>query len=67
MTASEDFSYYLLHKPGCFYMLGTKRPGENQALHTADFNYNDSIIGTGAYMFIRIIEDRLRCKFPFKE
>jgi len=48
-------------------MLGTKRPGENQALHTADFNYNDSIIGTGAYMFIRIIEDRLRCKFPFKE
>jgi metal-dependent amidase/aminoacylase/carboxypeptidase family protein len=59
MTASEDFSYYLLNKPGCFYMLGTKRPGENYVLHTSHFNYNDSLIATGAYMFLRIVEDRL--------
>ena len=24
ITAAEDFSYYLLERPGCFYMLGTK-------------------------------------------
>ena len=67
MTAAEDFSYYLLAKPGCFYMLGTKKPGENYVLHTSHFNYNDSLIATGAYMFLRIVEDRLQVKFPFKE
>ena len=66
MTASEDFSYYLIDKPGCFYMLGTKRQGENYVLHTSHFNYNDSLIATGAYMFLRIVEDRLQVKFPLK-
>jgi metal-dependent amidase/aminoacylase/carboxypeptidase family protein len=66
MTAAEDFSYYLKERPGCFYMLGTRRPGENYVLHTSHFNYNDSMIATGAYMFLRIVEDRLGCKF-FKD
>ena len=27
MTASEDFAYFIQEKPGCFFTLGTKKPG----------------------------------------
>jgi len=60
LTASEDFSYFLLEKPGCFYMLGIKRPGENYSLHTSYYNYNDSMIASGGLLFVRIVEDRLK-------
>jgi hippurate hydrolase len=59
MTAAEDFSYYLQHRPGCFYMLGTQKPGEKYILHTSHYDYNDSLIASGALMFVRIVEDRL--------
>ena len=59
MTAAEDFSHYLEHKPGCFYMLGSKKPGENYSLHTSFYDYNDTIIASGALIFVRILEDRL--------
>jgi hippurate hydrolase len=59
MTAAEDFSYYLMERPGCFYMLGTQKKGENYVLHTSHFDYNDSLIASGALMFVRIVEDRL--------
>lgn len=59
MTAAEDFSYYLQERPGCFYMLGIRKPGENYVLHTSHYNYNDSMIASGAYMFVKIVEDRL--------
>ena len=61
LTASEDFSYFLEAKPGCFYMLGIKRPGENYSLHTSFYDYNDSMIASGGLMFVRIVEDRLGC------
>jgi hippurate hydrolase len=62
LTASEDFSYFLEERPGCFYMLGIQRPGENYCLHTSYFDYNDSMIASGSLMFVRIIEDRLGAK-----
>lgn len=62
LSGAEDFGFYLKEKPGCFYLLGTKRPGENYALHSSCYDYNDSLLATGACMFLRIVEDRLRCK-----
>ena len=62
MTAAEDFSFYLLERPGCFYALGTKREGEDYVLHTSHYNYNDSLIASGALMFVRIVEDRFGVK-----
>ncbi len=59
LTASEDFSYFLEERPGCFYMLGIKQPGENFHLHTSYFDYNDSMIASGGLLFVRIVEDRL--------
>ena len=30
-----------------------------QVLHTSDFDYNDDMIATGAFMLLRIVEHRL--------
>ena len=63
LTASEDFSYYLQEKPGCFWMLGTKKAGEpTKILHTSTYDYNDSVIGSGSYLYVRLVEDRLGAK-----
>ena len=62
LTASEDFSFFINEKPGCFYMLGIKRPGENYCLHTSYFDYNDSMIASGGLLFVKIVEDRLGAK-----
>jgi hippurate hydrolase len=59
LTASEDFSYFLQEKPGCFFIFGTKKAGENYVLHTSHYDYNDSVIGTCAYFYVRLVEDRL--------
>ena len=29
-------------------------------LHTSTYDYNDDLIATGAYFFIKIVEDRLK-------
>jgi len=63
MTTGEDFSHYLQHRPGCFYALGTMREGEKlKTLHTSNFDYNDNLIATGAYFYLKIVEDRLNVK-----
>ena len=41
-------------------MLGTLKPGsEPKTLHTSDFNFNDDLIASGGYFWVRLIEDRL--------
>ncbi|CDW83506.1 amidohydrolase [Stylonychia lemnae] len=64
LTASEDFSYFLEEKPGCFYMLGLKRPTDNtnKSLHTSNYDFNDDMIAYGGYFYTRIVEDRLDVK-----
>jgi hippurate hydrolase len=61
LTASEDFSYFLQKKPGCFWMFGTKKPGEfpEKVLHTSTYDFNDNLISSGGYFYIRLAEDRL--------
>jgi len=44
-------------------MLGTMKAGEpTKILHTSTYDYNDSMIGSGAYFYIRLVEDRLGIK-----
>ena len=63
ITASEDFSYFLQEKPGCFWALGTMKPGSKpRTLHTSDYDFNDDMLATGGYFYIRLIEDRLNVK-----
>lgn len=48
LTASEDFSEYLLHVPGCFFLIGA---GINSALvHTNKFDFPDEVSTTATLM-----------------
>ena len=63
MTASEDFAYFIQEKPGCFFTLGTKKPGSQpRTLHTSDYDFNDDLVATGGYFWVKLIEDRLQVK-----
>lgn len=54
VTGSEDFAYYLQHKPGCFLRLGN---GEDCAmLHNAKYDFNDNNLTTGAAYWARLVE-----------
>jgi len=36
------------------------KEGESlKTLHTSNYNYNDDLIATGAYFYLRIVQDRL--------
>jgi hippurate hydrolase len=64
LSASEDFSYFINEKPGCFFALGTLKPGHTpRTLHTSTYNFNDDMVATGGYFWLRVLEDRLNCKF----
>ena len=63
LMASEDFSYFLKAKPGCFFALGTLKPGKTpKTLHHSDYNFNDDMVATGGYFWTRLVEDRLNVK-----
>lgn len=57
VTGSEDFAYYLLHKPGCFLRLGN---GEGSAmLHNPKFDFADGNLTIGAAYWTRLVETYL--------
>jgi hippurate hydrolase len=60
-TPSEDFSYFLLERPGAFWLLGTKRK-EDETLHSNTYDFNDQCLSTGGLFWVRLVEDRLNCK-----
>ena len=63
LCASEDFSYFLHEKPGAFFALGTMKPGSKpRTLHTSDYDFNDDMVATGCYFWVRLVEDRLNIK-----
>ncbi len=54
VTGSEDFAYYLLHKPGSFFRLGN---GEDGAmLHNPHYDFNDEILTVGAAFWTRLAQ-----------
>lgn len=52
----EDFSYYALKVPACFYLIGLSEPGRTPypGLHTPGFDFNDKAIGIGMEMMCRL-------------
>lgn len=57
MMAAEDFSEYLRHVPGCFFLVGTgKMTG---AFHTTSFLFNDDILSVAANVFCKAIVNSL--------
>ena len=54
IPGSEDFSYFLEHKPGCFLRLGN---GEDSAiLHSSKYDFNDGSLTVGAALWARLAE-----------
>jgi hippurate hydrolase len=54
VTGSEDFAYYLQHKPGCFLRLGN---GETAPmLHNANYDFDDNNLTVGAAYWTRLVE-----------
>ncbi len=53
---SDDFSYFLSKIPGIYFFLGVKN-GENQKLHTPNFNPDERALNTGFNLYKFIIEN----------
>jgi hippurate hydrolase len=64
---AEDFSFYLLEKPGCYFVIGNgdgaHRLGGHGAgpcmLHNPSYDFNDELIPLGASMWVRLAESWL--------
>jgi hippurate hydrolase len=61
---SEDFSYFLQEKPGCYFLIGNG-DGEHRLgghgmgpcmLHNPSYDFNDELIPLGATAWVRIAE-----------
>ncbi len=54
VTGSEDFAYYLQHRPGCFLRLGN---GETSPMvHNASYDFDDANLTLGAAYWTRLVE-----------
>jgi hippurate hydrolase len=52
-TASEDFAFYLHHRPGSFFFVGN---GEGAPLHSPEYRFNDDIIAPAATLWVALAE-----------
>jgi hippurate hydrolase len=61
---AEDFSYFLLEKPGCYFLIGNG-DGEHRdgghglgpcMLHNPSYDFNDALIPLGGTAWVRIAE-----------
>jgi amidohydrolase len=65
--AAEDFSYYLLAKPGCYFLIGNGDGNHNSGghdagtcmLHSPNYDFNDELIPLGGSMWVRLAESWL--------
>ncbi len=64
---SEDFSFYLLQKPGCYFVIGNGLGGHRDQghgigpcmLHNPSYDFNDVLIPIGASLWVKLVEARL--------
>ena len=55
-TGSEDFSYFLQERPGCYFNLGTGQPG--MFIHQSNYDFNDSMIAYGGLLWVAWVKYR---------
>jgi amidohydrolase len=56
-TWGEDFSYYLQHKPGAFFLLGSgnQAKGIHEPLHSARFNVDERCLSVGVALMAQLV------------
>lgn len=52
---AEDFSYYLLQRPGCFFFVGAALPGEIRGHHKSVFDFDERALQISASMFVGLV------------
>jgi hippurate hydrolase len=57
IAASEDFAVMLQACPGCYLFIGNGEDGPS--LHSAEYDFNDQSLGTGASYWVRLVEKYL--------
>lgn len=55
--ASEDFSYFLRHRPGCFFFMSSSRVGD-EVLHTNKYDPDDELINYASEIYLKLVFDR---------
>ncbi len=61
---AEDFSYFLLEKPGCYFMIGNGDGAHREGghglgpcmLHNPSYDFNDDLIPLGGSLWVRMAE-----------
>jgi amidohydrolase len=69
---AEDFSFYLLEKPGCYFLIGNgdgshRFDGHGAGpcmLHNPSYDFNDELIALGGSMWVRLAEKWLQAPPP---
>jgi hippurate hydrolase len=69
---AEDFSYYLLEKPGCYFLIGNGDGSHREGghgmgpcmLHNPSYDFNDELIPLGGSMWVRLAEAWLNSPRP---
>jgi hippurate hydrolase len=69
---AEDFSYFLLEKPGCYFLIGNGDGSHREAghglgpcmLHNPSYDFNDDLIPLGATLWVRLAEAWLNAPRP---
>lgn len=58
---TEDFAYYLQHKPGNYIALGTGKAGakDYNDIHSAKYDFNDAALPIGASYWVNLVEKAL--------
>lgn len=57
---SEDFSFMLHEKPGCYVWLGNGSSDGDCLLHNPHYDFNDEILTVGASYWVKLVERILR-------
>ena len=69
---AEDFSFFLLEKPGCYFLIGNGDGAHRQGghgmgpcmLHNPSYDFNDELIPLGATAWVRLAEKWLGTPRP---
>jgi len=57
--ASEDFSYFLQQRPGCYMFIGNGPAEPGHSLHGPHYDFNDDILPVGAAYWVALAESLL--------
>ena len=57
MMASEDFSFMLLERPGCYLFIGNGEGDHAVECHNPHYDFNDDILPIGVRFWATLVED----------